>query len=107
MTAEESRIVKLEYLRQVTMERYGFGPNAMRRIRVCPECGCPSEADEANCLSCGVRMPKENLYDQYKKRHHFCSRCDTVVAEYMQFCPQCGTRIPSVKPSKVSNKYQL
>ena len=104
MTAEETRIVKLEYLRQVTMERYGFGPNAMRRIRVCPECGCPSEADEANCLSCGVKLPKETLYEQYKKRHPVCPRCDTVVAAYMQFCPQCGIRIPSAKTPKVSNK---
>ena len=104
MTADETRIVKLEYLRQTTMERYGFGPMVMRRIRVCRKCGYPSEADEANCLSCGVKLPKETLYEQYKKRHPVCPRCDTVVAAYMQFCPQCGIRIPSAKTPKVSNK---
>ena len=105
MTVEETRIVKLEYLRRATMERYGFGPMAMRRIRVCMECGCPSESDEETCLSCGVKLPTETLYDQYKKRHRFCSRCDTVMAEYMQFCPQCGTRILPAKIPEASNKY--
>ena len=39
MTAEECRIMKNETNRQSNMVRYGFGPNIMRNIRVCPECG--------------------------------------------------------------------
>ena len=97
MTAEETRIARLEHLRQVNMEQYGFGPNIMKRIRICGECGCPSEADEANCLSCGVKLPKKTLYEQYKKRHPVCSRCDTVLAGHMQFCPQCGAKIQMKK----------
>ena len=39
MTIEEYRITRNETIRQSNMERYGFGPNVMRNIRVCPECG--------------------------------------------------------------------
>ena len=97
MTAEETRIARLEHLRQVNMEQYGFGPNIMKRIRICGECGCPSESGKENCLFCGVRLPQETLYEQYKRRHPVCPRCDTVLAGYMQFCPQCGAKIQMKK----------
>ena len=100
MTAEEYRIMKNETNRQSNMERYGFGTNIMRNIRVCPECGLPSAAADRNCRTCGARLPRETLFQQYKKRHRFCPRCDTVVAKSAQFCPECGTRIQMFKPLK-------
>ena len=100
MGAEESRMTSLEHLRQTTMEHYGFGTNIMRHIRICPKCGMPSGAEEKNCGSCGTKLPRETLFQQYKKRHRFCSHCDTVVADDAQFCPECGARIQLIKPLK-------
>jgi len=98
---DEDRILELEKLRQVTMERYGFGTNIMRNIRICAECGLPSAAKERNCRSCGGKLPRETLFQQYRKRHCFCFRCDTVVADNVRFCPECGTRIPAGKCLKI------
>ena len=98
MTTEEYRITRNESIRQSNMERYGFGPNVMRNIRICPECGLPSAAADKNCRTCGARLPRETLFQQYRKRHRFCPRCDMVVAESAQFCPECGMRIQMFKP---------
>ena len=38
MTIEEYRMTKNETIRQASMERYGFGPEIMRNIRICSEC---------------------------------------------------------------------
>ena len=101
MTAEESRLIRQESMRQESMKRYGFGPGIMRMLRICEECGTPAEVSERKCRECGAKLPRENLFQQYKKRHRFCPRCDTVVADDVQFCPECGTRIQMLKPMKL------
>ena len=101
MTVEEYRMTRNETIRQANMERYGFGTNIMRNIRVCPECGMPSTAADKNCRTCGTRLPRETLFQQYKKRHRFCPHCDTVVAKSARFCPECGMRIQMFKPLKL------
>ena len=93
MTAEESRIAIQERQRQANMEQYGFGPNIMRGIRVCTVCGMGAAASRKWCDSCGAALPSETLFQQYRRRHRFCRNCDTVVAEYTRFCPQCGNKI--------------
>jgi RNA polymerase subunit RPABC4/transcription elongation factor Spt4 len=98
MTTEESRLIMQENMRQESMKQYGFGPAAMRNIRICAECGMPAEASERKCRECGAKLPRETLFQQYKKRHCFCSRCDTVVAGDAEFCPECGTRVRMFKP---------
>ena len=101
MTIEEYRMTRNETIRQASMERYGFGPGIMRNIRICTECGMPSPAAEKHCRTCGAKLPRETLFQQYKKRHRFCTRCETVVAKSAQFCPECGTRIGWSKPLKL------
>lgn len=98
MTAEESRLIKQESMRQESMKQYGFGPAVMRGIRICAECGMPSAASERKCRECGAKLPRENLFQQYRKRHRYCAHCDNVVADDVQFCPECGTRIQMHKP---------
>ena len=92
MTIEEFRVTRNENLRKSNMERYGFGLNVMRNIRICTNCGRPASADRNHC-SCGGVLSGETLFQQYKKRHRFCRRCDTVVANDVKFCPECGYRI--------------
>ena len=100
MTAEEYRITRNETIRQLNMKRYGFGPGIMRNIRICPGCGLPSAVSETHCRTCGTGLPRETLFQQYKKRHKFCPHCDTVVAESALFCPECGMRIQPKKRLK-------
>lgn len=100
MTADEVRLIQLEFVRQTNMAHYGFGTSVMKNIRICPECGLPSSAAEKNCRSCGGKLPKETLFQQYRKRHKCCSHCETVVAKHAQFCPECGTRLGLMRPKK-------
>ena len=83
----------VERIRQQGMEHYGFGPNAMKKLKVCTECGNPSPSDLQFCTECGYRLPDKTLYDIYKERHNCCPVCDTVLSDGMEYCPQCGTAI--------------
>ena len=98
MTAEEYRITRNETIRLANMERHGFGTGIMKNIRICPECGFPSTAADRHCRTCGGKLPRETLFQQYRKRHKCCPHCETVVAKDAQFCPECGTRIQLIPP---------
>ena len=87
MTAE-----KLEQSRQQNMEHYGFGPSAMKKIRVCTHCGTPSQTERNFCVECGRRLPEKTLYDLYRDRHEICFVCETILTEEMDFCPKCGAK---------------
>ena len=82
----------LELHRRQNMEYYGFGPSAMKKIRVCTHCGTPAQAERHFCTECGHRLPEKTLYDLYRERHKTCLICDTILAEQMDFCPQCGAK---------------
>ncbi len=84
---------KLEMTRQQNMEHFGFGPSAMKQIKVCPQCRRPSPTDTHFCVVCGHRLPKDTLYDLYREQHRMCLSCDTVLTEEMAFCPHCGMKI--------------
>lgn len=87
MTAEN-----LRRNRQKNMAYYGFGPSAMKKLRVCTVCGTPAPSEKHFCIECGHRLPAKTLYDLYLERHKVCPACHTVLADEMEFCPQCGTK---------------
>ena len=87
MTAES-----LELSRQQNMEHYGFGPDAMKKLRVCTVCGTAAPPGKHFCIECGHRLPDKTLYDLYLERHKVCPVCRAVLADEMEFCPQCGTK---------------
>ena len=89
------RVEKCEAIRLASMEQYGFGPNVMKRTKVCKNCGTIAYAAESICKVCGEKLPKETVFQQYKKRHLYCYRCDTVVPEKTLYCPQCGDKMRS------------
>lgn len=98
MTAERCEAIRLE-----GMEQYGFGPNAMKKIKVCDVCGTIARADETVCDACGEMLPQETVFQQYKKRHLHCTHCETIVSPGMRYCPQCGARLnngPQIKVLK-------
>lgn len=40
------------------------------------------------CPECGERLPKETLFDRYKRKHKCCPDCDTVRS----IVPTAGNR---------------
>ena len=85
MTAEKCEEIRIE-----NMERFGFGPESMKKIKVCSHCGEPSEAEETVCRYCKNNLPKETLFHRYRDKHAYCTSCQTVVPKWMRFCPNCG-----------------
>ena len=82
-----------EQVRQASMDEYGFGPRAMRKLKVCKFCGRASPSNQNFCIECGGRLPEKTLFQEYKDRHKFCRHCDTVVKDDAEYCPQCGEKL--------------
>ena len=87
----------LESIKLLGMKHYGFGPEEMKKIKVCKSCGAKSGATETVCSTCGELLSNKTLYDEYKGRHVYCKNCDTVLAKDSRFCPQCGHRIENLE----------
>ena len=81
---------RLEMSRRHNREYYGFGTEAMKKIRICTRCKTPSSTATRFCAACGYRLPHKTLYQLYRERHTVCPDCDTVLTEEMAFCPHCG-----------------
>ena len=77
-------------LRFKNLERFGFGPNVMKKNKVCPRCGRLVGAKLRFCPDCNEKLPSETLFDRYKRRHLCCSHCDTILAPGSRYCPTCG-----------------
>lgn len=80
-------------IRRIGMEQYGFGPDAMKKRKVCRACGAAMSSEEEFCRGCGAILPKETLFDLYRAKHFYCPACGTVMADHSNFCPQCGKRL--------------
>ena len=80
-------------LRFKNLEKFGFGPNVMKKNKVCPRCGRLVGARLTVCPDCNERLSSETLFDRYKRRHLSCSHCDTVLTPGSQYCPNCGKQI--------------
>lgn len=87
------RYIFAEQVRQESMDEYGFGPRAMKRLKVCKSCGRASPSTESFCTECGAKLPEKNMFQEYKERHKFCKSCDTVVKDDTEYCPQCGEKL--------------
>lgn len=75
------------------LERYGFGPNVMKKNKVCVNCGKLVRASAKTCPECGERLSSETLFDRYKRQHKSCPDCDTVLSYDSRYCPNCGKQI--------------
>ena len=81
-------------LRQVALLEYGFGPETMRRRKICSACGRANSAQDTHCTDCGAALPSKTLYDFYRSRHRCCPGCGVAVTGIAAYCPECGTRLP-------------
>ena len=87
------RIKELRTSRSAVMKQLGFGPEVMKRTKVCLICGTCADADESECFCCGADLPRETLFDLYKSQHQYCAHCGTVVSNTSAYCPECGTQL--------------
>ena len=72
--------------------QFGFGPEAMKQLKICPKCKTANTACNTHCSVCGVKLPGKTLFQQYRRHHIVCPVCDTILPASARFCPQCGTR---------------
>ena len=72
------------------LERFGFGPNVMKKTKICVRCGQIVKTRGCACPECGERLPGETLFDRYKRGHRSCPDCDTVLTADARYCPHCG-----------------
>jgi len=79
-------------LRFKNLEQFGFGPNVMKKTKVCTKCGQIAKAGSLFCRSCGAFLPRETLYDRYRRNHRCCTGCGTVLTDDAKYCPQCGRK---------------
>lgn len=82
-----------QQIRFQNLEHYGFGPNVMKKNKVCAKCGKMVGANTKICPECGEQLPQETLFDRYKQQHKCCPDCDIVLAADSQYCPNCGRQI--------------
>ena len=82
-----------ESIRYRKMEYFGYGPNVMKKNKVCSRCGVMTDASNRACPECGEKLPDETLFEYYKRQHASCPDCDTVLTPSSLYCPQCGKKI--------------
>ena len=79
------------------LEQYGFGPNVMKKMKICHKCGQIAKKGSFFCRSCGAFLTRETLYDHYRRQHGCCEGCGTVLTADARFCPHCGLPIHRMK----------
>lgn len=79
------------------LEQFGFGPNVMKKTKVCKNCGQLARGKTMFCGQCGARLPFSTLFDSYKRRHPCCQHCRTILTTNTKFCPQCGRSVTMEK----------
>lgn len=82
-----------ETTRIESMEEFGFGPNEMKKYKVCSHCYTITSTELDICPVCSKQLPQLSLYELYAKKHYTCSKCKTVVPHNSKFCPQCGEHL--------------
>jgi len=83
-----------ETIRHQSMLQYGFGPEVMKRLKICAQCGVPADLTRHFCRECGSPLPEETLFDLYRLRHRHCEGCGWVPPREGKYCPRCGMLLP-------------
>ena len=78
------------------LEQFGFGPNVMKKIKICPKCGQIAKKYSVFCHSCRAFLTGKTVYDDYRRKHRCCTGCGTVLTADARFCPHCGREKRSV-----------
>ena len=74
------------------LEKYGFGPNVMKKTKVCKKCRKLIRHPALFCPDCGTWLSRETLYDLYRRQHCTCGLCGTILSADARYCPHCGSK---------------
>ncbi|MBQ8369081.1 MAG: zinc ribbon domain-containing protein [Clostridia bacterium] len=75
------------------LEAFGMGPNVMRKMKVCKNCGQIAGAWSIFCPACRKLLSGGTLFDTYRRMHVNCPHCKTVLASDTRYCPHCGRKV--------------
>lgn len=92
-TEEDAMILEYRTPKYTRLSRYGMGPTAMKKIKVCPNCGHAAKNTSFMCPSCRRLLTRKTLFDEYKKMHFCCPHCDIPLTVDTQYCPHCGKKV--------------
>ncbi len=67
----------------------GYATKAAQNIKVCPECGKPTDADKKFCPECGTALPETTL-----AQGAVCPECGKQNNLGEKFCAECGAKLP-------------
>lgn len=81
----------------IELESFGFGPNVMKRNRICNGCGHMIDTTEKDCPLCGTVLSTQTVYDWYKNMHKCCPVCETILTKGAKYCPHCGTKLKELQ----------
>ena len=90
-------------VKRAVPERYGFGVAMMKRIKVCAHCGAVSPVTASVCCQCREQLPRLTLFQTYQRRQPACPICDTLLADYMRYCPHCGRQLTVKEDERCKN----
>ena len=79
----------------IRLEAYGMGPYAMKKMKVCKQCGQITDVRKFICPMCRKILSGGTLFDIYKKMHVHCPYCRTILTADTRYCPNCGRKVPS------------
>lgn len=77
-------------LKNDQLARYGFGPEAMGKTKLCPSCDTLVTDGAKTCPACGQALPELTLLAWYQQQHPQCVHCGTVLRDNSLYCPRCG-----------------
>ena len=75
------------------LRHFGYGPETMKRIKVCGNCHEGNDASENFCTRCGHRLPEKTLFFIYQQMHPYCPVCGTVAPDHALYCPSCASKL--------------
>ena len=61
-------------------------------MKVCPNCGQPSQADKEFCPNCGTKLPEKTLGQEYT-----CTKCGAANTPGTKYCSKCGAILPAAE----------
>ncbi len=67
----------------------GMANDAMKDVRVCPQCQEPVKGDVKFCPKCGAKLPEMTVLEMA-----LCPNCGKQNAAGTDFCVSCGTKLP-------------
>ena len=104
-TEDVSMIDITKSQKYISLESFGMGPYAMKKIKICQKCGQIAGAKNFFCPACKKILSGGTLFDTYRKMHVSCPYCNTMLAADTQYCPHCGRKVSlKAKESSTSRR---